>query len=196
MVTLVYLSSGYREELFNFSGSTNYTDRFTFTEDERSFLLWDKRKEVWIWDGYLLPSHKTVLCGDWVGDYWSGMGFLLWFLLNSAPQLLHSVIDFSMSAGVQELSSTFTSFPQIILSPVFSMFGFRKVEDRFVLSAQVSWTSCFLSWLGSGVSFIYISDTTHVFLWTHRTTLENGFGANSFVLLISFNRIGSSPSIS
>ena len=172
VVTLVYLSTGYRERLFNFSRSTNYMDSFTCSEDERSILLWDKRRGVWFWDGGLLPSHKTVVCGDWLGNYWSGMGFLLWFLLNSAPHLLYSVIDFSLSAGVQELSSTFTSFPQIILSPVFSMFGFRKVKDRFILSAWVSWTSCFLSWLGCGVSFIYISDTTHVFLWTHRNNSE------------------------
>ena len=115
MVTLIYQSTGLREKLFNFSRSTNYTDRFTertsLLWDEKTILLWDKINEVWVLDGSLLPSHKTVVCGDWMGDYWSGMGFLLWFILNSVPQLLYSVIDFSISAGVQELSFTFTSFP-------------------------------------------------------------------------------------
>ena len=116
MVTLIYHRNGRKEQLFSFSRSTNYMDRFTNTEYEKTILLWDKINEVWFLDGSLLPSHKTVVCGDWMGDYWSGMGFLLWFILNSAPQLLYSVIDFSISAGFQELSSTFTSFPQILLS--------------------------------------------------------------------------------
>ena len=96
------------------------------------------------------------------------MGFLLWFLFNCAPHLLFSVIDFAVHSGVDDLSSIITSFPQILLSPVFTLFGFRRFKGQLVLSSQVSWTSCLITWLGCGVSLIYMADIVMLFPRIHK----------------------------
>ena len=155
---MIYLHVGFREELYTFKSSTNSTDIFQSIDEDKISLVWDKIHELWFENGSLLPYHKNVVCGDWIGEYCAGMGFLLWFLFNCAPHLILSVIDFAVHSGVDDLSSIFTSFPQILLSPVFTLFGFRRFKGQLVLSSQVSWTSCLITWLGCGVSLIYMAD--------------------------------------
>ena len=110
-----------------------------------------------------LQPKKTV-CGNWKKYSLAGPDFFLWFLFNCAPQILYSLVDLTTSLGMAKMCSILCMYPQTILSPVFSAYGFRKNNvGGLSLSKNVTWVTCFFTFLGYCASFAVIWDTVQDF---------------------------------
>jgi hypothetical protein len=165
-ITVLYHDYGFRSEVFNLTGSSGLQDVFTQNFNTESILTWDKTREDWFHKAHAhlnetkLAAFRTPVCGDWYKHSFGGPDFILWFILNCFPQIIHAVLVLCIQFGLRKSLSTLLSYPQTVLSPGFTFFGFTENKyGKLALSRTVTWVTCFLTFLGYLASFLVIWDT-------------------------------------
>ena len=119
-----------------------------------------------------LAYFKKPVCGEWKKNSLAGPTFLLWFLINWAPQLLFSLIVSFASLGLKPFCSSLMSYPQLVLSASFSSYTFGGIHlDKTSLSSTLTWANCFITFLSFSASYIVVIDTVKDILnsrWEHQ----------------------------